>query len=295
MLRFEDNLWGEDYYYTAATGIARIYLHLFDNPSILEEGKEPDYSKMTAAERKKAKAIARKKRLQAEKKTADKGKSDTADNGEAGKNGKISPVEEDPDGKELLKLNALEEARKYSSILSNHCPKRFGTWRLQYDVAIRRKKWLLALQALYKMRSMDSSNADFFSCLIDFALKSPSMDRLPDPANVVLKEEFPNLLKGASAKDYVSEAAKNIRNDQGAALPYRVAVAEGLVKTGLEPAGSAASIIIEGGLDISGVSVESCTAALESMKALGPETRDLVEKWISMVKIRFPLMKDLKS
>ena len=37
VLRFEDNLWGEDYYFTAAEGIIRIYLHLHDNPSIMEE------------------------------------------------------------------------------------------------------------------------------------------------------------------------------------------------------------------------------------------------------------------
>lgn len=295
VLRFEDNLWGEDYYFTAATGIVRIYLHLSDNPSILQEDKEPDYSKMTAAERKKAKAIIRKKRLQAEKKATEKGKADSADIDTSGKKGKTSPVEEDPEGKELLKLEPLEEAKKYSLILSKHCPKRFGTWTLQYDVAIRRKKWLLALQALCKMRSLDSLNADFFSRLIDFALKATTVEGLPEPASVVLKEEFPNLLNGATVEEFVSKAAKNVRNDQVASLPYRVAVAEGLVKTRLEKAGTAASIIVEGGLDIPGVSVESCTDALKSIKGFGPESGHLVEKWVSMVHTRYPMMTDLKS
>ena len=67
VLKFEDNLWGEDYYFEAAEGTARIYLNLYDDPEITKENEEPDYSKMTAAERKKAKAIARKKRAQAEK------------------------------------------------------------------------------------------------------------------------------------------------------------------------------------------------------------------------------------
>ena len=87
VLKFEDNLWGEDYYFKAAEGTIQIYLNLHDNPSIMKESEEPDYSKMTASERKKAKAIARKKRAQAEKKEAEKKKQlDGSENGGRRKN-----------------------------------------------------------------------------------------------------------------------------------------------------------------------------------------------------------------
>lgn len=293
VLRYEDNLWGEDYYFTAASGIISIYLHLSDNPSILEEDKEPDYSTMSAAERKKAKAIARKKRLQAEKKTTEK-KADAEENGTATKKkGKISPVDEDPEGKELLKLDPLDEAKKYSSILSKHCPNRFGTWTMQYDVAVRRKKWLLALQALFKMRGLDAGNAGYFSRLVDFALKVPNLEGLSESAKLVLQEEFPTLLKGASVKDYVSDAAKIVERGDVVDLPFRVAVAECLVKTGLATAESAASMIVEGGLDTPGVSLESCSSALRAIQGLGQECKDSAEKWASMVKERFPLLTEL--
>ena len=72
VLKFEDNLWSEDYYFSAASGIVKIYLHLYDNPATTKEDAEPDYSKMTAAERKKAKATARKKKKKAEKMEAEK-------------------------------------------------------------------------------------------------------------------------------------------------------------------------------------------------------------------------------
>lgn len=295
VLRYEDNLWGEDYYFTAASGIIGIYLHLSDNPSILEEDKEPDYSTMSAAERKKAKAIARKKRLQSEKKTSDK-KADVEENGSgAKKKGKVSPVEEDPEGKELLKLDPLDEAKKYSSILSKHCPKRFGTWTIQYDVAVRRKRWLLALQALYKMRRLDASNAGYFSRLIDFAMKVPSLEGLSEAATLVLKEEFPNLLNGATAKEFVAEAAKRIKDGEVTSLPYRVAVAECLVKVGLETPGSAATMIVESGLNIPGVSVETCTDALRAIKNLGTDITPSADKWATMVQERFPALKELKS
>ena len=60
-------MWGQVPYCTAAEGLLKIYIYLHDNPSELETS-EPDYSKMTSAEKKKAKAIARKKKKAAEKK-----------------------------------------------------------------------------------------------------------------------------------------------------------------------------------------------------------------------------------
>jgi N-alpha-acetyltransferase 15/16, NatA auxiliary subunit len=58
VLRFEDHVHGQQFFCQAAAGIIRIYLMLFDNPSN-NESEGTDYSKMTAADRKKAKAIAR--------------------------------------------------------------------------------------------------------------------------------------------------------------------------------------------------------------------------------------------
>jgi peptide alpha-N-acetyltransferase len=284
VLRWEDSLWGEDYYFSAAEGISRVYLHIADNPSILDDG-EPDFSKMTAAERKKAKAIARKKKKVAEKKEEEITKV----------KGKTSPVDEDPEGKELLKLAPLEEAKKYSSILSRHCPKRFGTWTLQYDVAIRRKKWLLALQALFKMEALNAHHAGYISRLIDFSLQVPSLQGFSEPAMTVLTEEFPRLLRGETGQGFVIEAAKQIRCGKVVDLPYRVAIAEGLVQTGLEGADTAASLIVDGGLEIPGVSVDTCVSALEAMKKLGSTAKASVDKWIAVVQERFPALTDLNS
>jgi peptide alpha-N-acetyltransferase len=153
-LKFEDNILGQPYYGRAAEGIIGIYLHLYDNPSIFKEDEEPDYSKMSAVERKKAKAVARKKKKAAEKKAAEeaerKKKKEEEEASEDGKKKKQSGlpviVDEDPDGLELLKKDPLEEAKHYSAILSINAPKRVSTWIRQYDVAIRRGKGLLALQ-----------------------------------------------------------------------------------------------------------------------------------------------------
>ena len=116
VLKFEDNLWSEDYYFTAASGIIKIYLHLSDSPATTKEDAEPDYSKMSAAERKKAKAIARKKKKQAEKKDAENQQNDGADaeKGDQNNGGKKTDLDEDPDGEEMMKKDPLEEGKKYS-------------------------------------------------------------------------------------------------------------------------------------------------------------------------------------
>eukprot|EP00934_Nitzschia_sp_Nitz4_P003979 Nitzschia sp. Nitz4//scaffold19_size178191//168714//171518//NITZ4_002014-RA/size178191-augustus-gene-0.86-mRNA-1//1//CDS//3329540792//3969//frame0 len=286
VLKYEDEVRGESYYFRAAEGIIKIYLHLHDNPSILSEDEEPDYSKMTAAQRKKAKSIARKKRQQKEKaveKEKEEAKEETT--------GKPSFVTVDPDGKELLKLDALEEAKKYSSILSKHCPTQAGTWVLQYDVAVRRKKWLLALQALFKLRAMDALSGDFVSRVVDFASRMASFEA-SGAVKKVLDEEFPNLLNGkATVEEFLKAGAETVRSDASCVLAYRVAVAKGLVDCKLESASAAAALVTKGGLDGKGVSVDACRDALTTLKAVGDKAA--CEEWIALVKAKFPLVQGL--
>lgn len=300
VLNFEDNLWGEDYYFTAAEGTIRIYLHLHDHPEIGKEDEEPDYSKMTAAEKKKAKAVARKKKALAEKEAEKrKQETETVENGAAGqtgvaqqKKGKQSPVEEDADGKELLKKEALEEAKKYSAILSKHCPNRVGTWVLQYDVAIRRKKLLLAVQALIKMNRMNPKCADYISRLVDFSIKLPTF-ALVGAVNTVVTEESSKLLGGKTVAVFVAELASMARNDPTTPLPLRVAITQSLVESKTETIASATAIIVEGGIDSREVSVESCRAALKLLQGLGSDASESTNKWIAIMKDRFPMAKEV--
>jgi hypothetical protein len=151
VLRYEDHIWGEEYYRQAAESIIRIYLHLYDNPSITAGEQEPDYSNMTAAQKKKAKAVARKKKKAAEKKAAEAAEKqkeqDAKENGNKSKKNQPDVVKDtDPDGKELMKKDPLEEANTYSVVLAAHAPNELNTWILRYDVAIRRGKALIAMQ-----------------------------------------------------------------------------------------------------------------------------------------------------
>jgi hypothetical protein len=150
-------------------------MHLIDNP-LPPENEEPDYSNMSAAEKKKAKAAARKKKnkqeaaklaIEEEKKKAaaeekkrreeeeaEAEKNEASGDGDKKKTKKAAPpvaaVDEDPDGMALMRKDAAAEATKFANSLKAHAPEQVDTWVINFDVAMKRGKWMLALQALFK-------------------------------------------------------------------------------------------------------------------------------------------------
>ena len=291
VLRFEDDIWGLDNYARAAEGMSRLYLHLYDNPNLTKVVEEPDYSSMTAAERKKAKAIARKKKKAAEKKEEEeKAAADSAAKENQKKGIKPAVVDEDPKGEALLKRDPLEEAKKFSAILSRHAPFRLSTWLLQYDVAIRRKKTLLAMQALFKGRALDPQNGELFTRIVDFADKTSPEDDCHDAVKELLERELPKLYDGKTLSQFVQDAAASAKSDASTNLALRIAIARATVKTNTGSVGDAASLIVDQGIDGRGVEVETVRAALDCLKEFGDEASASKTKWIAATKERFPLI-----
>lgn len=290
VLRFEDGLFGEDYYVSAAIGISRIYLHLYDNP-LSDETGEPDYATMSAAERKKAKAIARKKKKAIEKEEAELSETnDTDEKKTSGKNGKPSFVNIDPLGKELLAKNPLEEAATHSATLARYVPKNIDAWILRYDVAIRRGKTLMALQALHKARSLDPENSDLFTRTVDFCSKMDSFKDISEPARVVLKETVPLLIGGKTLSEYIQTTTKLVLADATTDLLKRCAVAKALVQMQIGSVSDACSLITMKGIQSRGVSVKTCQNALMVLQSFGPEAAQATKEWAASVKTRFPLL-----
>jgi len=295
VLNWEDTLYGDQSYTVAADGIIKNYLHLYDNPEVkrlallgddaLNGGKETDYSALTPAERKKAKAQARKKKKAAEKKKAkmeeeaearrlkmeDGG--DTGDDGSNQHNGKqgkkgsgggggtttsaTDPVvkDDDPDGKVLLDKDPLEEAKKYTCTLVKNAPNRFSTWIHQYDVSIRRGKFMMALQALFKAKSLNPNSSELFTRIVELKQKqfSPSSDSVASSKSLlqdVFESERCNLLRWSNnaannitVSDFVSDVASSIKNDRKASLALRISVAKAMMSCGIGTAADAISII----------------------------------------------------
>ena len=290
VLRYEDVIYGQEYFCRAASGIIGIYLHMADNPDEEEEA-EPDYSSMTAAERKRAKAIARKKKRKTgadKKEEADK-KTTNGDKGKQGKSGKPSFIDEDPDGEELLKKDPLEESRKFSSMLAMYAPKEIRTWILRYDVAIRRGKALICLQALYKARAIDPNNSALFARIVDFEKKRQGFTGLSPVVSKLLNDEAPSLVGNLSLNDYVKSTVARIREIPTTELLLRAEVAKAMDECQVGSASEAADLVTKDGLECKNVSVESCQTALSALETLGDGASKAAAQWKTLVKNKYPL------
>lgn len=282
VLRWEDSLWGQDTYAKAAEGVIRNYLHLHDNPMMSVDESEPDYSSMTAAERKKAKAIARKKKLKADKKAAESGKNEEKEDSK-NKNGKKKAIDEDPDGRQLLSKPPLEEAKKYASTLVKNAPKCFATWLCQYDVCSRRGKAMLALQALFKAKSLEGSldliDSEVFKRIINFHLHVKLADGSHAAVEEVFASEKVNLL-GPSSKTligFVSEWHEKVKVIPLCSLPLRVEVAKAMIKCNVGTHSDASDLIVSRGLDSRGVTLQSCLDAINTLKSINGAGKQVQE------------------
>lgn len=296
VLRWEDDLWSQKCYGRAAEGIINCYLHLYDNPKdALTGDEEPDYSNMNAAQKKKAKNIYRKKKKAAEKRAAEKEEQKKTEgnlNGDKKNKTKTEVVDEDPNGDVLLKRNPLDQAKKYISTLVKNAPNRFATWILQYDVAVRRGKKMMALQALFKAKSIDPSNSELFQRSVDFAfnIHIRNDDSCDSVVSEILTSETATLLGGKSVEDYVSENYTSVKNDNLTDLPMRLAVAKASVLTKTASIVDVASLITIEGLKGRKVSVANCRKAIEFLNSLGEDAHGVKSCWISKVKEKYPLV-----
>jgi N-alpha-acetyltransferase 15/16, NatA auxiliary subunit len=284
LLRFEDEVYGQSYFCEAAGGIIRIYLHLYDHP-VQDEDEEPDYTKMNAAEKKKAKAIARKKKKASEKKEAEL-QSKKEDNGNQ-KGIKPAVTEEDPFGKQYLKKEPLEEAKKLSAMLTKYAPNKLETWILQYDVAIRRKKALMALQSLFKAKAIDPYCSDVFSRIVDFGNRMNTFE-LTDAVKTVVTEDAPKLVNCKTVLEYIGEVKSKIMQNAETDLPLRTEVAKALVQIGNGSVDEACSIIVDGGMDSRRVSLSTCREAYDVLTSFGDEAQTATKLWMEKVQYRFP-------
>jgi len=291
VLKWEDALWDQPYYREAAEGTIRIYLKLHKNPP--EELAEPDYSGMTAAEKKKAKAIARKKASKKKKVAAAeaqaKADNNTTDNNNKSSKKKLHPTEQDVEGDELLKKNALEECKKLSAILSKYAPSHLSTWLLQYDVSIQRGtgKSLMALQALFQARKVAAidNHSEVFTRIVDFCSR-PIPDDQPAVVQQVLKEQIPVLLNHASSvSDFVNSVAAEKEQQKCAT---RLAVAKALCQHGGKSPTEAAQFLVSGAEPDN---VESCQEALRVLQEEWKVSDEsLISEWKRRVKAQFPLL-----
>lgn len=220
MIRFADRIYSFGFFKQAAAVIVKTYLHLYDEPpSSKTEMDEEALSAMSAADRKLAKAKARKEAMK-KKKEAEAREREAKEKQEkaAGNNAKDAKkksrreaaADPDPDGEQLLAKDPLAESWRFVSLLQDYAGNDVQTHLLAYDVAWRKKKALLCLQALKRALFVDPENPDVIKRLVEFSVATQNGKSLQDAplAGVVaevLEEEKAKLLGNVSVKDFLKK------------------------------------------------------------------------------------------
>mmetsp|Transcript_35229 Transcript_35229/g.94295 ORF Transcript_35229/g.94295 Transcript_35229/m.94295 type:complete len:708 (-) Transcript_35229:438-2561(-) len=223
ILRMNDSIQSHKFYGKAAEGAIKCYIALYDNPPQSAADEEPDYANMSPAVRKREKAKARKaakkkaeeeeaKKKAEEEEAKAKAAAEAAEDPEGKKKKKAPekpvPVDEDPNGDKLLQADPLVEAERLVKTLVKFAPGSLSTQVAAYDVALRRKKPLKALQALVRGARIDQSgDAELFSRIVDFASRYGGVAAggggggeadLSAPVRSALDLELADLMGGAS-------------------------------------------------------------------------------------------------
>ncbi|OJT12705.1 N-alpha-acetyltransferase 16, NatA auxiliary subunit [Trametes pubescens] len=172
LLKWEDTLRSHPQYVHAAIEASRILVRLHDDPSIATSASQA----LSDAEKK-----AKKKAKKAEKKVLEEAKKapGTATNEDKGLDAS-PPKDDDPDGSKLLQApEPLERAAKWLKPLNTLAAGNIEAWIAIYDVAVRRKKYTQALQALTHAHTLDADSPTLHVRLVDFKKRWSSLAEKP--------------------------------------------------------------------------------------------------------------------
>lgn len=231
MLKFQDRLHAHEYFHKAAAGAIRCYMKLHDSPSKSSAEEDEEMSKLPPAQRKKLRQKQKKAEARAKREAEEKQEDETSssNSSKSGKKQQARPVDLDPHGEKLVQVeDPLTEATKYLKLLQNNSSDSLETHILSFELNMRKKKVLLAFQAVKQLIKLDGNNPDSHRCLIRFFHK---INSLPAPVTDsekliwnVLEAERPDLrqLHGNS----LVEVNSNFLEKHNASLTHRAAAAE---------------------------------------------------------------------
>jgi len=208
LLRFEQNIQGHQFYVRALNRIIKIYLQLYLNPYKDQSTLDAEYL-ATLSESERKKVIRKRKREEARKQNEfEKEKQVTTVT-----QGKVDD-DPDPDGEMLLKeKNPLSMAHKFLQYLLTFSPEKLKTQLLGFEVAMHRKKYLLALKAIIKGLTINPHNPEIHYCIVKFFHTVSSAENLHPQMKMVINIEKETILNGhtlqAHNEQFFSAAQKS--------------------------------------------------------------------------------------
>lgn len=229
MLKFQDRLHSYPYFHKAAAGAIRCYLKLFDSPPKSATEEDDEMSKLLPSQKKKLRQKQRKAEARA-KKEAEVKIEESSSTG-VSKSGKkpVKPVDPDPYGEKLSQVeDPLSEATKYLKRLQRSSPDSLETHILSFEVNMRKRRTLLAFQAVKQLLRLDAESPDTHRCLLKFfhvvsSMAAPATDS-EKLIWTVLEAERPEIshLHGKS----LLEANESFLDKHKDSLMHRAAAAE---------------------------------------------------------------------
>ncbi|CAL9173200.1 unnamed protein product [Musa hybrid cultivar] len=230
MLKFQNQLHSHEYFHKAAVGAIRCYIKLHDFPSKLATEEGDEMSQLPPSQRKKMRQKQKKAEARAKKEAEERNEEDTTSGtSKSGKRQNSRPVDIDPHGKKLLQVeDPLLEATKYLKLLQSNSANSLETHILSFEVNMRKRKILLAFQAVKHLLKLNENDPDCHRCLIKFfhkvsSLTSPTIDSEKLVWNVLVAER-PHIsqLSGKS----IIETNKSFLEKHKDSLMHRAAAAE---------------------------------------------------------------------
>ncbi|KDR72571.1 hypothetical protein GALMADRAFT_252705 [Galerina marginata CBS 339.88] len=188
LLTWENQLRSHPAYIKAAIEASKIFVTVFDDPSIVTALSSTN--QLTDAEKK-----AKKKAKKAAQKVQDEKKAQPTANDPKDLEA-APPKDDDPDGLKLIgSSDPLEQAFKLLHPLTTLAPNNIDVWIAIYDVAIRRKKLLQAVGALTRASALNPNYPELHIRVVDAKHRASSLPQTPPaPIGPVFTEALSKLL-----------------------------------------------------------------------------------------------------
>jgi len=177
---------------------------------------------------------------------------------------KPAPVDEDPDGEALWNVDdPLGEATKFLSILRANCPQQLDAHLLACEVYLRKKKFLLVLQALKKATQISPNHPQVHQNKIRL-FHEVSRGTVHENVQRVINFEAEHLL--GKQHTNLRQVNDDFLEKNKHSYPHRVAVAETLLY--LDPSNKQTALNLV--LDTSGTGCthQLCAQVYETLKNL---------------------------
>lgn len=208
-LNFSDSVYTHPTFRRAAKGAVELYIHIYEDneqKKLDDSMAEESLSSLPEEERKRALKKIKKDRVkelkkEQEEKERQEAAAKNADSVTAEANGTRTQVDQDPFGRLIMETSdPLGEAFRYWKPLSEQATSALITWELAFEIYLRQKKFVLAMQAIApKAKECGASDAWIAqrTARLKHSIQTPDAEHpIPPAIKMIVERTLPKLYPG---------------------------------------------------------------------------------------------------